>query len=66
MITWFYRLLLFILLFGVSALVYGGDQGSSLLSMMVNVTTLAGIPALVLCYFSFPGLYKVVAWSLVL
>lgn len=66
MITWFYRLLLFILLFGVSALVYGGDQGSSLLSMMVNVTALAGIPALVLCYFSFPGLYKVVAWSLVL
>ena len=58
--------MLFVLLFGVSALVYGGDQGSSLLSMMVNVTALAGIPALVLCYFSFPGLYKVVAWALVL
>ncbi len=66
MITWIHRLLLFVLLFGVSALVYGGNQGSSLLSMMVNVTALAGIPALVLCYFSFPGLYKIVAWLLVL
>ncbi len=66
MITWIHRFLLFVLLFGVSALVYGGDQGSSLLSMMVNVTALAGIPALVLCYFSFPGIYKVVAWALVL
>lgn len=66
MITWIHRLLLFVLLFGVSALVYGGNQGSSLLSMMVNVTALAGIPALVLCYFKFPGLYKVVAWALVL
>ena len=66
MITWFYRLLLFVLLFGVSALVYGGNQGSSLLSAVVNGTALAGIQALVLCYFSFPRLYKVIAWALLL
>ncbi len=66
MITWIYRLLLFVLLFGVSALVYGGNQGSPLLSTVVNLTALVGIPALVLCYFSYPGLYKVIAWAMVL
>lgn len=66
MITWIYRLLLFVLLFGVSALVYGGNQGSPLLDMAVNLTTLVGITTLVLGYVSYPGLYKVVAWSLLL
>lgn len=66
MITWMYRLLLFVLLFGVSALIYGGNQGSPLFAKAVNVTALVGIPALVLGYISYPGLYKVVAWSLLL
>ena len=66
MITWIYRLLLFALLFGVSALVYKGDQGSPWLDRVVNLTALVGIPALVLGYVSYPGLYKVVAWSLLL
>ena len=66
MITWLYRFLLFVLLFGVSALTYGGNQGSPILTMAVNGTALAGIPALVLWYFRYPGLYRVVAWLLLL
>ena len=66
MITWIHRFMLFMLLFGVSALVYGGNQGSPLLTMAVNGIALVGIPALVLLYISQPGLYKVIAWLLVL
>ncbi len=64
--TWSHRIGLLILLFGVSALSYGGNQGSPLLSQAVNGVALAGIPALVLFYFNYPGLYKVIAWALLL
>jgi hypothetical protein len=63
---WIYRVLLFVLLFGLSALSYGGNQLNPLLDKVVNGITLIGIPAAVLFYFKLPGLYKVVAWVLVL
>lgn len=66
MMIWIYRSLLFLLLFGVSALIYGGNQGSSLLTAAVNGTALIGIPALVLWYLRYPPLYKVIAWVLLL
>lgn len=62
--TWIYRIALYALLFGVSALTYGGNALSPFLEKAVNGIALLGIPALVLFYFRFPGLYKVAAWLL--
>ncbi len=59
---WIYRIALYALLFGVSALTYGGNALSPFLEKAVNGIALLGIPALVLFYFSYPSLYKVVAW----
>lgn len=64
--TWIFRIALFVLLFGVSPIVYGGNQLHPWLSHVVNLTALAGIPALVLCFFRFPVFYKVIAWVLAL
>lgn len=61
---WLFRIALFVLLFGVSPIAYGGNQLHPWLSHVVNLTALAGIPALVLCYFRFPAFYKVIAWLL--
>lgn len=66
MIIWIYRLFLFGLLFGVSALVYGGNQGSPFIDNAVNGLTLIGILTLVVFYFDYPGLYKLTAWLLFL
>ena len=66
MITWAYRFLLFMLLFGVSALIYGGNSLSPLLSNAGNGLTLVGIAGLVVFYFRLPALYQVVASLLML
>lgn len=60
--TWIYRMMLFVLLFGVSALIYGGNALNPLLDKVVNGITLVGIVGLIVFYFRFPPLYKVVAW----
>ncbi|MFD2569129.1 O-antigen ligase family protein [Spirosoma soli] len=64
--TWIYRIALYALLFGVSALTYGGNALSPFLEKAVNGIALLGIPALVLFYFYQPGVYKVAAWALFL
>ncbi|MFD2937186.1 O-antigen ligase family protein [Spirosoma flavum] len=61
---WIYRIVLFVLLFGMSALIYGGNALNPLFDKAVSGTTLIGIFALVFFYFRFPPLYKVVAWLL--
>jgi O-antigen ligase len=66
MITWLYRIALFVLLFGVNSLAFGGNSLHPLLDNVVNLTALAGMPALVLWYFRFPALYKLLAWPLLL
>ena len=66
MLTWSYRIALFVLLFGVSALIYGGNSLNPLLDKATNGVSLIGIVALVAFYFRFPASYKVVAWILVL
>lgn len=52
------------LLFGMSALIYGGNSLNPLLDKAVSGTTLIGILALLVCYFWQPPLYKTVAWLL--
>lgn len=60
---WLFRIALFVLLFGVSPIAFGSNQLHPWLSHVVNLTALAGIPALVLCYFRLPGFYKAIAWA---
>ena len=62
--VWIYRIVLYALLFGVSALTYGGNMGSPFIEKAVNGLTLISIVALVIFYFNYPGLYKIVAWLL--
>lgn len=59
---WIYRVVLFVLLFGMSALIYGGNALNPLFDKAVSGTTLIGILALIVCYFWQPPLYKTVAW----
>ena len=66
MITWSYRIALFILLFGLSALIYGGDSLNPLFDKAVNSVTLLGIIALFVFYFRQPPIYKLAAWLLAL
>ncbi len=54
------------LLFGVSALIYGGNALSPILSNAGNGLTLVGIAGLVVFYFRLPMLYQVVAAVLML
>ena len=61
MLTWSYRITLFALLFGTSALIYGGNSLHPLLDKATNGITLIGIAALIVFYFRFPPFYKVVA-----
>ncbi len=64
--VWFYRLLLFGLLFGVSSLTYGANQLSPILTIIVNLSGLAGASALMISYFYYPASYKFVAWVVTL
>lgn len=64
MIIWLYRLMLFVVLFGMSALIYGGNALSPLFDKAVSGVTLLGILALGVFYVRLPSLYKVVAWLL--
>jgi len=64
--TWIYRAVLFTILFGLSASTYGGNHGSAILNALVNLAPLFSIPVFVLGYFSFPRLYKIMAWLLLL
>ncbi|SFE65121.1 O-antigen ligase family protein [Spirosoma endophyticum] len=63
---WIYRIALYALLFGVSAIAYGGNAGSPFIEKAVNGLTLVGILALVGFYFKYPVLYKIAAWMLFL
>lgn len=64
--TWLYRIALFMLLFGTSASTFGNNYSSSLLNAMINLAPLVSLAVIVICYFSFPGFYKAIAWVLVL
>lgn len=64
--TWVYRAGLFTLLFGLSALSYAGNYDNGLLLRLVNISPLVSLAIIVTCFFSFPGLYKVIAWLLLL
>ncbi|MVM30442.1 O-antigen ligase family protein [Spirosoma sp. HMF4905] len=66
MITWLYRIMLFVLLFGVSALIYGGNVLNPILDKAVSGTALIGIGSLVIFYPRLPPLYKWIAWFLFL
>ncbi|MBC3787716.1 O-antigen ligase family protein [Spirosoma utsteinense] len=66
MINWIYRIVLCILLFGVSALIYGGNSLHPLLDKVTNGITLVGIAGLFVFFFRFPVIYKVAAWALLL
>ncbi|ADB40344.1 O-antigen ligase family protein [Spirosoma linguale] len=66
MITWVYRFVLFLLLFGMSALIYGGNALNPLFDKAVSGTALIGIVGLVVYYFDQPGIYKVAAWMILL
>lgn len=59
---WFYRIALYAVLFGVSALAHGGNALNPTLEKAVNGMALVGIVSLVLFYFQQPRLYKVAAW----
>lgn len=63
---WIYRIAVYALLFGVSAITYGGNAGSPFIEKAVNGLTLVSILALVIFYFDYPGLYKLIAWLLFL
>ncbi|WP_460961068.1 O-antigen ligase family protein [Spirosoma litoris] len=66
MIIWLYRFILFVLLFGMSALIYGGNALNPIFDKAVSGTALVGIVSLVIFYPQFPPLYKWVAWFLFL
>lgn len=66
MYVWFYRILLFVLLFGVASLTHGGNQLSPILAPIMNVAGLAGASILMIFYFYYPSSYKVVAWIVTL
>lgn len=61
-LMWIYRAVLFVVLFGLSALPYGGNLGSPLFDKTINGMALLGIFSLIIFYFRFPPLYKVAAW----
>lgn len=64
MMTWVYRIVLFMLLFGTSVLIYGGNSHISVFDKIINSIALTGIGSLVVFYFRLPPLYKCVAWLL--
>ncbi|MBD2701430.1 O-antigen ligase family protein [Spirosoma sp. BT702] len=66
MIIWSYRIALFILLFGMSALIYGGNALNQLFDKAVSGVTLIGIVSLFIFYFRQPPIYKVAAWLVAL
>lgn len=59
---WVYRFILLLLLFGVSALPFKGDQMHPLLTIITNVSGLAGAAFLLVFYFYYPPAYKLLAW----
>ena len=61
-LMWIYRAVLFVVLFGLSALPYGGNLGNPLFDKVINGMALLGIFSLIIFYFRFPALYKVAAW----
>lgn len=62
MLTWFYRILLFWLLFGIGALFWGGNQIHPLLSISTNLAGLVAASLPLLFLFRYPPSYKVLAW----
>ena len=63
-VMWIYRAVLFAVLFGLSALPYGGNLGNPLFDKVINGMALLGIVSLIVFYLRFPPLYKVIAWVL--
>lgn len=61
-LMWLYRAILFTVLFGLSALPYGGNLGNPLFDKVINGMALLGIISLILFYFRFPPLFKLAAW----
>ncbi|WP_128547755.1 O-antigen ligase family protein [Larkinella soli] len=66
MMSWIFRILMTLVLFGVNCISYGGDQTSVVLEMVTNGVALMTIPCLVLLYFHFPGIYKLAAWLILI
>lgn len=61
-----YRIALFMLLFGLSSLSYAGNFDNPLLNALSNISPLVSIGVFMVCYFSYPGFYKLIAWLLLL
>ena len=70
MTTWANRIALFVLLFGFSPLAFGGYGDNAAVSLLLNALgNLAPIFSTILfcaTYRQLPGLYKIIAWVLVL
>ncbi|GAB3702622.1 hypothetical protein GCM10027592_32220 [Spirosoma flavus] len=64
--VWLFRFLVFVLLFGVSALTYGGNSLNPILDKVINVSALLGMPALVIGYPALPRFYRMMVWPLLL
>lgn len=70
MTTWLYRLTLFILLFGFSPLSFGGYVDNAAINTVLNgfgnLAPIVSIALFCVNYQRLPGLYKLLAWILVL
>jgi hypothetical protein len=60
--VWLYRIVLFVILFGLSALPYGGNALSPIFDKAMSGMTMIGILSLIIFYFWQPPLYKLAAW----
>lgn len=59
---WIYRIALFMLLFGLSALIYGGNSLNPLFDKAISGITMLSILSLPIFYFRQPPVFKLAAW----
>ncbi|PRY37663.1 O-antigen ligase-like membrane protein [Spirosoma oryzae] len=64
MMIWLFRFALFMILFGLSPLTYGGDSLNPILDKVTSGMALVGLVSLVICYFDMPRFYKVMSWPI--
>lgn len=62
--TWIYRIALFMLLFGLSALIYGGNSLNPLFDKAISGITMLSLLSLPVFYFRQPSIFKLAAWLL--
>ncbi|QJD80459.1 O-antigen ligase family protein [Spirosoma rhododendri] len=64
MTIWLFRFALFMILFGLSPLTYGGDSLHPVLDKVTSGMALVGLVSLVICFFDLPRFYKIMAWPI--